>query len=87
MVTHRHMKNEELTKSTTFEEIRNLLEHIKDSLENELQFLIVDDSCRVRSLYQSLLPSVKVKLDFFHVMTVEKQTTCQHLSPISSKTI
>ena len=87
MVTHPHMKNKELTKSTAFEEIRNLLEHIKDSLENELQFLIVDDCCRVRSLYQPLFPGVKVKLDFFHVMTVEKQTTCQHLSPISSKTI
>ena len=81
------MKNKELTKSTAFEEIRNLLEHIKDSLENELQFLIVDDCCRVRSLYQSLFPGVKVKLDFFHLMTVEKKTTCQHLSPISSKTI
>ena len=87
MVTHPHMKNKEPTKSTVFEEIRNLLQHIKDSLKNEFQFLIVDNCCTVRSLYQSLFPGIKVKLDFFHVMTVEKQTTCQRLSPMSSKTI
>lgn len=57
-----------LTKSTKFEEIRDLLNDLKHCLENELEYIIVDDCCRVRSLYQSIFPSAKIKLDLFHAV-------------------
>lgn len=55
-----------LTKSTTFEEIRDLLQSINDCLDNPLQTVIVDDCCKVRYQYQSIFPGVVVKLDLFH---------------------
>jgi len=42
-----------LTKSTFFEEIRDLLQSLNDCLDNPLQTVIVDDCCKVRNLYQS----------------------------------
>lgn len=53
-----------LMKSTSFEEIRDLLQN--DSLDNPLQIVIVDDCCRVRYQYQSIFPGVVVRLDLFH---------------------
>lgn len=55
-----------LTKSTSFEEIRDLLQSINDCLDNPLQTVIVDDCCKVRYQYQSIFPGVVVKLDLFH---------------------
>lgn len=55
-----------LTKSTKFEEIRDLLEDLKDCLEDALDCIIVDDCCRVRALYHSIFPGALVKLDLFH---------------------
>jgi len=55
-----------LTKSTSFEEIRDLLQLLNDCLDNPLQTVIVDDCCKVRNQYQSIFPGVVVKLDLFH---------------------
>ena len=55
-----------LTKSTCFEEIRDLLQSVNNCLDNPLQTVIVDDCCRVRNQYQSIFPGVVVKLDLFH---------------------
>ena len=56
-----------LTRTTAFEEIRDLLEHVRDIIgEPGLKLVIVDDCCKVRALYQSVFPGVKVKLDLFH---------------------
>ena len=61
-----------LTKTTSFEEIRTLLVGLKENLSNDLNRIIVDDCCKVRTLYQSVFPEVEVKLDLFHVVQVTK---------------
>lgn len=55
-----------LTKSTSFEEIRSLLQELKEEID--VTRAIVDDCCKVRSLYQSVFPDVEVKLDLFHAV-------------------
>ena len=55
-----------LTKSTSFEEIRSLLQELKEEID--VTRVIVDDCCKVRSLYQSVFPDVEVKLDLFHAV-------------------
>ena len=55
-----------LTTSTSFEEIRSLLQELKQEID--VTRVIVDDCCKVRSLYQSVFPDVEVKLDLFHAV-------------------
>ena len=55
-----------LTKSTSFEEIKDLLQSINDCLDSPLQTVIVDDCCKVRYQYQSIFTGIVVKLDLFH---------------------
>ena len=55
-----------LTKSTAFEDIRDLLQEIKYSLDNPLKTVIVDDCCKVKRQYESIFPGIVVKLDLFH---------------------
>lgn len=56
----REMIRLQLTRTTAFEEIRDVIG------EPGLKLVIVDDCCKVRALYQSVFPGVKVKLDLFH---------------------
>ena len=55
-----------LTTSTSFEEIRSLLQELKQEID--VTRVIVDDCCKVGSLYQSVFPDVEVKLDLFHAV-------------------
>lgn len=57
-----------LTRTTSFEEIRTLLVGLKENLSNGLNRILVDDCCKVRTLYQSVFPEVEVKLDLFHAV-------------------
>lgn len=66
-----------LTKSTAFEDIRSLLQELKHDVS--VTRIVVDDCCKVRSLYQSVFPDVEVKLDLFHAVqrvtkTIPKRT-------------
>lgn len=63
-----------LTKSIVFEEVKDLFIDFKEKLDNDLESIIVDDFCRVRSLYRSILPGVSVKLDIFHAVQREVKT-------------
>ena len=55
-----------LTRTTAFEEIKDLLEHIRDLIGKPGVNLSINDCCKVRALYQSVFLGVKVKLDLFH---------------------
>ena len=55
-----------LTRTTAFEEIKDLLEHIRDLIGKPGVTLSINDCCKVRALYQSVFLGVKVKLDLFH---------------------
>ena len=56
-----------LTRTTAFEEIKDLLEHIRDLIGKPgVNLVIINDCCKVRALYQSVFLGVKVKLDLFH---------------------
>lgn len=68
MNENRHIVGWRLTKTTAFEEIKDLLEDFKSKLKEDLDVVIVDDCCKVRNSYQSIFPSVKVKLDLFHAV-------------------
>ena len=57
-----------LTRTTGFEEIRSLLVELKEQIGNTLDTVIVDDCCKVRTLYRSVFPDVEVKLDLFHAI-------------------
>ena len=58
-----------LTKSTSFNEIEDLLIQLKRRLSfsgNSLKLVCVDDCCHVSSKYSNIFPNVSVKLDLFH---------------------
>lgn len=55
-----------LTRTTAFEEIRELLEDL--SREQQINKVIVDDCCKVRAQYQVVLTEAEVKLDLFHAV-------------------
>ena len=54
---HKVVRGWRLTKSTSFEEIRHFLQSLNDCLDNPLSTVIVDDCCKVRNQYQSLVNS------------------------------
>lgn len=62
-----------LTRTTGFEEIRSLLVELKEQIGNTLDAVIVDDCCKVRTLYRSVFPDVEVKLDLFHAIQRDKR--------------
>lgn len=53
---------------TSLEEIKNLLVGLEENLSNGLNRILVDDCCKVRTMYQSVFPEVEVKLDLFHAV-------------------
>ena len=55
-----------LTKSTAFQDVRDLLQEIKYSLDTPLKTVIVDDCCKLIRQYESIFPDIVVKLDLFH---------------------
>ena len=58
-----------LTKSTSFNEIEDLLIQLKKRMSfsgNSLKFVCMDDCCHVSSKYSNIFPNVSVKLDLFH---------------------
>ena len=58
-----------LTKSTSFEEVREVLEkyNLRLGKENKaLQLICVDDCCKVWNKYQSIFENTPVKLDLYH---------------------
>ena len=58
-----------LTKTTGHSEVKDLLENIKERIDCSLTYVIVDDCCKEKKLYQSIFgDSVKVKLDLFHAV-------------------
>ena len=61
--------NWRLTKSTSFEEIQEVLEGYKARLGKQnknLELICVDDCCKVRKKYQSIFENTPVKLDLYH---------------------
>ena len=57
------------TKSTSFNEIEDLLIQLKKRMSfsgNSLKLVCVDDCCHVSSKYSNIFPNVSVKLDLFH---------------------
>lgn len=55
----------QLTATTAFDEIKPLLEQLRDT---QISKVIVDDCCKVRAQYQSVFPGIQVKLDLFHAV-------------------
>ena len=58
-----------LTKTTSFEEIREVLQKYKSRLDQankKLELICVDDCCKVRNKYESVFKSTPVKLDLYH---------------------
>ena len=76
-----------LTKTTSFEKARDLVEGLKSRIENNsdkrLEMVCIDDCCKLRDKYQSVFDSVSVKLDLFH--TVQRVATTVHTADISMK--
>ena len=71
-----------LTKTTSFEEIRELLLQYKSRLEQankKLQLICVDDCCKVRNKYESVFESTPVKLDLYHAC----QRVCKTVTHIN----
>ena len=56
-----------LTKSTTFQEIDDLLVRLKDRLSKKtsISLIAIDDCCKNRNKYQSVFPKAQIKLDIF----------------------
>ena len=76
-----------LTKTTSFEKARDLVEGLKSRIENNsdkrLEMVCIDDCCKLRDKYQSVFGSVSVKLDLFHA--VQRVATTVHTADISMK--
>ena len=71
-----------LTKTTSFEEIREVLQHYKSRLEQankKLELICVDDCCKVRNKYESVFESTPVKLDLYHAC----QRVCKTVTHIN----
>jgi len=63
-----------LTKTSSFEEIREVLLKYKSRLEQankKLELICVDDCCKVQNKYESVFESTLIKLDLYH--------TCQRV--------
>ena len=63
-----------LTKTTSFEEIGDVLHQYKLRLEKankKLNLICVDDCCKVRNKYKTIFANTPVKLDLYHA--------CQHV--------
>lgn len=65
---NRHIVGWRLTRTTAFEEVRDLLEDLKNVFTEDLEMVIVDDCCKVRAKYESIFPNVNIKLDVFHAV-------------------
>ena len=66
---HEDEKGWRLTKTTEHSEVKDLLENIKERIDCSLSYVIVDDCCKEKKLYQAIFgDSVEVKLDLFHAV-------------------
>lgn len=71
-----------LTKTTSFEEIREVLVQYKSRLEQankKLELICVDDCCKVRNKYETVFDSTPVKLDLYHAC----QRVCKTVTHIN----
>ena len=71
-----------LTKTTSFEEIREVLLQYKSRLEQankKLELICVDDCCKVRNKYKSVFESTPIKLDLYHAC----QRVCKTVTHIN----
>lgn len=59
-----------LTKSTSHQEIKDVLCDIFSRLENadKLKYVMVDNCCESRQFYQSIFTNIPIKLDLFHAV-------------------
>ena len=62
-------------KSTKNLEVKDILISLKDRLQDgHLEYIIVDDCCKSRELYQEIFGDIPVKLDCFHA--IQRLTKC-----------
>ena len=76
-----------LTKTTAFEEIRDVLQQYKLRLEKankKLELICVDDCCKVRNKYQSIFENTPVKLDLYHACHRVCKTVSNNKHPLAA---
>ena len=76
-----------LTKTTAFEEIRDVLQQYKLRLEKankKLELICVDDCCKVRKMYQSIFENTPVKLDLYHACQRVCKTVSNNKHPLAA---
>ena len=70
-----------LTKTTSFEEITEVLQQCQSCLmqaNKKLELICVDDCCKVQNKYESVFQSTPVKLDLYHTC----QSVCKTVTHV-----